>query len=348
MLCADYIPYTLQFKEQARTSRSVMHTHRVWYIRVWDESNPEVFGIGECAPLEGLSPECNQYYEKILARACQTINNIDVKILQGWSSIRFGVETALADLKHGGIRRIFDTPWSDGVGSITINGLVWMGSEDEMLARINDKLSAGFHCIKLKIGGIDFEGELRLLQHIREAFGPDMLEIRLDANCAFSAYEAIERLERLAAYSIHSIEQPIARRLWADMARLCRESPIPIALDEELIGVSERTRQCRLLDEIRPAYIILKPTLCGGLTGARQWVELASERGIGWWLTSALESNIGLNAIAQLAADLKVSMPQGLGTGALYTNNIPSPLTLCGDELSYNIHSHWDLKPIIS
>ncbi len=348
MLYADYIPYTLCFREQARTSRSVMRTHKVWYIRVWDEATPEIFGIGECAPLEGLSPEDNQYYEKILAHTCRTINAVDAKILRGWSSIRFGVETALADLKNGGKRQIYDTPWYNGVGALTINGLIWMGSEDQMLARINDKLAAGFRCLKLKIGGIDFDGELRLLQHIREAFGPDVLEIRLDANCAFGAYEAMDRLERLSRFSIHSIEQPIARRLWADMARLCRESPIPIALDEELIGVSGEAAMCRLLDEIHPAYVILKPTLCGGLTGARRWAELADERHIGWWLTSALESNIGLNAIAQLAAEMRVTMPQGLGTGALYTNNIPSPLTLCGDRLSYNQQSHWDLSPIVN
>ncbi len=250
MLYADYIPYTLCFREQARTSRSVMRTHKVWYIRVWDEATPEIFGIGECAPLEGLSPEDNQYYEKILAHTCRTINAVDAKILRGWSSIRFGVETALADLKNGGKRQIYDTPWYNGVGALTINGLIWMGSEDQMLARINDKLAAGFRCLKLKIGGIDFDGELRLLQHIREAFGPDVLEIRLDANCAFGAYEAMDRLERLSRFSIHSIEQPIARRLWADMARLCRESPIPIALDEELIGVSGEAAMCRLLDEL--------------------------------------------------------------------------------------------------
>ena len=345
-LKATYTPYTLRFKTPARTSRDVLTSKTTYFIKIFDETSPEVFGLGECAVFNGLSPEAGPYYEKILAKACDTINCVDVKILSGWSSIRFGIETAMLDLQNGGRRVIFPGTWTAGETSLTINGLIWMGNADEMLHRIDDKLTAGFKCVKLKIGGIDFESELALLRHIREAFSPATLELRLDANGAFSPANAMERLKRLSEYDIHSIEQPIRQGQWLEMARLCMDSPIPIALDEELIGVHMPTAKERLLDTIRPQYIILKPTLCGGISGSREWMELAAKHNVGWWLTSALESNVGLNAIAQLAAHCRVTIPQGLGTGSLYTNNIPSPVTIHGDRLSYDPTSPWNLSTI--
>ncbi len=354
MLRASYQPYTLVFKAPATTSRAVMTTKPTWFIKVWDDEAPDVIGIGECALFPGLSADDTPYYEKILARACETINEIDVRILQKFSSIRFGIETALRDLEHGGQRVIYDTPFVRGDERLVINGLVWMGTADEMLARIDEKISAGFRCIKLKIGGIDFDRELDLLKHIRDAFPASELTLRLDANGAFTTENALERLDRLARFDIHSIEQPIRQGQWVEMATLTTLSPIPIALDEELIGIDTLPRKRSLIEVIRPKYLILKPALCGGLTGSYEWVQLAGEYGLGWWLTSALESNIGLNAIAQFASSLerggalapRPAIPQGLGTGALYVNNIPSPLCQESDYLCYNPSKSWDLSPL--
>lgn len=344
MLKARYCKYELQFKQPAITSRSVMTRKETYFIKIWDEESPGIYGIGECALFRGLSSDDTPYYEKVLARACDTINEVDVRILQGFSSIRFGIETALRDLHGGGRRMIYDTPWSHGDSVIEINGLVWMGTEDEMLSRIDEKITAGFRCIKLKVGGIDFDRELTLIKHIRGSFSPEELELRLDANCAFTPANAMSRLEALAPYSIHSIEQPLPVRSWVETARLCMMSPIPIALDEELIGVNITARKRQLLEVYRPQYIILKPSLCGGLTGAYEWIELAREMNVGWWITSALESNIGLNAIAQFASSFDLEMPQGLGTGNLYTNNIPSPLTQESDYLKYDTSKEWHLS----
>lgn len=346
-LKACYYPYRLHFKQPARTSRMTMHDKETWFVKVWDEERPEVFGLGECAMFRGLSPEDNPYFEKILNKACETINEIDVKILQGWSSIRFGIETALRDLDNGGRRIIYDTPWSRGEARMTINGLIWMGDKHQMLKQIDDKVAAGFKCLKLKIGGIAFDDEIALLGHIRKVFPTSGLEIRLDANGAFSPDDALSRLERLAQFDIHSIEQPIPAGDREAMARICAASPIPVALDESLIGISETAAKRRLLETVRPAYIILKPSLCGGLTGVYEWVKLAGETGCGWWITSALESNVGLNAIAQFASSLSPEIPQGLGTGALYTDNIPSPLRLDGDKIYYDTAASWNLTPIL-
>ena len=247
----------------------------------------------------------------------------------------FGVETALAQLSRtDGL--LYDTPFSHGEEGIPINGLVWMGTHDEMLSRLKEKLALGFRCVKLKIGAIDFAKELDLIQHIRKHFSREEVELRVDANGGFTPDVALERLQELARYDIHSIEQPIMAHQWSEMAQLCQLSPLPIALDEELIGVNSTDEKIRLLDTIKPQYIILKPSLHGGVAGTREWIALANERGIGSWITSALESNIGLNAIAQLAADIygsKITMPQGLGTGMLFTDNIPMPLEIRNDCL---------------
>ena len=342
---AEYAPYTLLFKHKAVTSRDTLTRRDTYYIRISDDAGMH-FGIGECALFKGLGDDDLPDYEDRLRKVCRDINSgadpCDMEI-PPYTSLRFGVETALCDLANGASRRPFPTPWSEGVGEIAINGLIWMGSAEEMLARIDEKLRIGFRCMKLKIGGISFEDELRLLGYIRNRFSPDTLELRLDANGAFTPGNALERLERLSLYTIHSIEQPIKQGQWEEMAQLCRNSPIPIALDEELIGCRGITEKQELLDAIHPQYIILKPSLCGGFKSADQWISLAADRAIGWWATSALESNIGLNAIAQWVSAKNPAIPQGLGTGMLYVNNIQSPLLQERDILRYNPEVKWEL-----
>ena len=332
---AEYSRYLLHFKEDAGTSRGVLKEKETFIVKVWDESCPEVFGMGECALFRGLSADDRKNYEEKLEEVCQRIEEVKMEELEEWSSIRFGVEMALQDLAMGGRQLYFSSAFTEGRLAIEINGLIWMGDKSTMLQRIQQKLEAGFHCIKLKIGAIDFEAELSLLQYIRERFSCEKVELRVDANGAFAPEEAMSKLEALAAFGLHSIEQPIRQGQWEEMAHLCRETPIPIALDEELIGVYGRKKKLELLEIVQPQYIILKPALCGGFSGAREWIELAEKRGIGWWVTSALESNIGLNALAQWVATLGNPMPQGLGTGQLYTNNLWSPLRQEGECLIY-------------
>lgn len=332
---AEYSRYLLHFKEDAGTSRGVLKEKETFFVKVWDESCPEVFGMGECALFRGLSADDRKNYEEKLEEVCQRIEEVKMEELEEWSSIRFGVEMALQDLAMGGCQLYFPSAFTEGRQAIEINGLIWMGDKSTMLQRIQQKLEAGFHCIKLKIGAIDFEAELSLLQYIRERFSCEKVELRVDANGAFAPEEAMSKLEALAAFGLHSIEQPIRQGQWEEMAHLCRETPIPIALDEELIGVYGRKKKLELLEKVQPQYIILKPALCGGFSGAREWIELAEKREIGWWVTSALESNIGLNALAQWVATLGNPMPQGLGTGQLYTNNLWSPLRQEGECLIY-------------
>lgn len=346
MLQATCSKYILHFKQPAGTSRGTLTEKETWFIKIWDSREPEIFGVGECALFRGLSADDVPGYESKLAEVCQHIDSISLEELQSWSSIRFGVETALADLSHTGKRLIYPSSFPAGKSSIEINGLIWMGDKETMRQRIIEKLEAGFHCIKLKIGAIDFEAELDLLHTIRSQFSKEIIELRVDANGAFTPDEAPRKLERLARYDLHSIEQPIRQGQWEQMGELCRNTPIPIALDEELIGVNETLDKVTLLETIQPQYIILKPSLAGGFLGSEEWIQLAEERHIGWWITSALESNVGLNAIAQWAATKQTTMPQGLGTGQLYTNNIPSPLEQTGSMLQYNPLKKWDLSPI--
>lgn len=346
MLQATCSKYILHFKQPAGTSRGTLTEKETWFIKIWGSREPEIFGVGECALFRGLSADDVPSYESKLAEVCQHIDSISLEELQSWSSIRFGVETALADLSHTGKRLIYPSSFPDGKSSIEINGLIWMGDKETMRQRIIEKLEAGFHCIKLKIGAIDFEAELDLLHTIRSQFSKETIELRVDANGAFTPDEAPRKLERLARYDLHSIEQPIRQGQWEQMGELCRNTPIPIALDEELIGVNETLDKVTLLETIQPQYIILKPSLAGGFLGSGEWIQLAEERHIGWWITSALESNVGLNAIAQWAATKQTTMPQGLGTGQLYTNNIPSPLEQTGSMLQYNPLKKWDLSPI--
>lgn len=325
----------LHFKQPAGTSRGVYTTRKIWLLTV--EHNGRT-AIGECAPLPQLSCDDIPDYEAVLRRFCDIIEatgSIPYDEMRNYPSMLFGVETALAQLSRtDGL--LYDTPFSHGEEGIPINGLVWMGTHDEMLSRLKEKLALGFRCVKLKIGAIDFAKELDLIQHIRKHFSREEVELRVDANGGFTPDVALERLQELARYDIHSIEQPIMAHQWSEMAQLCQLSPLPIALDEELIGVNSTNEKIRLLDTIKPQYIILKPSLHGGVAGTREWIALANERGIGSWITSALESNIGLNAIAQLAADIygpQITMPQGLGTGMLFTDNIPMPLEIRNDCL---------------
>ena len=341
---AAYEKYILRFKTPATTSRNTMTEKETYFIKIWDEENPEKFGVGEAALFKGLSADDTPEYENKLREVCSEIEQIEKIDLSRWSSIRFGVETAIADYKGGGTRELYDTPFTRGESGIRINGLIWMGNKDEMKTRIAEKLAAGVKCMKLKIGGIDFESELALISEIRKNFPPEELELRLDANGAFKPEEALSKLDTLSRYSIHSIEQPIAAGAWQQMSRICADSPIPIALDEELIGIATKARKEEMLETINPRYIILKPTLCGGLSGADEWIKLAEERKTGWWATSALESDIGLNAIAQWVTQYPVKMPPGLGTGMLYKNNISSPLKCEGDMLRTDKNKSWDLS----
>ena len=326
----------LHFKQPAGTSRGVYTTRKIWLVHLSDGQRE---GVGECAPLPYLSCDAlpDHEYASILNKVCEDFCQsckIDIDALRDYPSMLFGLETALLNLKNGD--RLFDTAFSRGETGIPINGLVWMGNHEEMLCRMEEKLASGFRCIKLKIGAIDFDQELDLIRRIRDRFSFHEVELRVDANGAFPYDEALYKLELLSQYNIHSIEQPIKAGQWAYMADLCRESPLPIALDEELIGVNDPEMKRHLLNIIKPRYIILKPSLHGGMAGCREWIETARDLGIGSWITSALESNIGLNAIAQFASSVygdHITMPQGLGTGQLFTDNIPMPLEIRNDQL---------------
>jgi len=331
----------LHFKQPAGTSRGVYTERRSWFVSVSDGS---AVGVGECAPLPDLSCDARPDYADILRGFCDELERtgeIDYEAMRDYPSMLFGLETALRSLHsvEGDLQSpylLFDTPFSRGEEGIPINGLVWMGNYEEMLARMEQKLEQGFRCVKLKIGAIDFQQELELVQRIRQRFSFHEVELRLDANGAFPFEEALYKLELLSQYAIHSIEQPIQAGQWAYMSELCRESPLPIALDEELIGVNDPEMKRHMLNIIRPRYIILKPSLHGGMMGCREWISIARDMGIGSWITSALESNIALNAIAQFASDVygpAIRMPQGLGTGQLFTDNIPMPLEIRGDKL---------------
>ena len=362
---------TLHFKQPAGTSRGVYTTRHSYYLTLTSDEMPGVEGVGECATLPNLSCDDKTEYEMTLRQVCQMVEQmgrIPYDMIRAYPSITFGLETAFASffdaakkklgamklsegktsveiLKESGVSvpmgmenltDLFDSPFGRGEEGITINGLVWMGTYEEMLARLEEKLQAGFHCVKLKIGAIDFFKELDLIKRIRDVYTKEQVELRVDANGGFLPENAMSQLEALAKYDIHSIEQPIKQHQWPKMAQLCRETPLPIALDEELIGVNVRSMKQALLDTVRPQYIILKPSLHGGIYGCNEWIELANQRGIGSWITSALESNIGLNAIAHYAAKVygpDVQMPQGLGTGQLFTDNIPMPLEIRGDKL---------------
>ncbi len=332
-------PRTLHFKQPAKTSRGAYTTRRLWYLHLTNDDCPGREGIGECAPLPDLSCDARPDYETLLRRFCAGIaqrGSWDPAALRDYPSMLFGIETAFRHYERQSYA-LWDTPFSRSEAGIPINGLIWMADYERMLAQIETKLASGFRCVKLKIGAIHFEDELRLLRYIRRHFSAGEIELRVDANGAFAPSEALEKLKRLAELDLHSIEQPIRAGQWETMARLTVATPLPIALDEELIGVNDPIEKERLLDTIRPHYIILKPSLHGGLQGANEWIRMADEREIGWWITSALESNIGLNAIAQWCATFDNPRPQGLGTGALFTDNVAMPLSIRRDCLWYGL-----------
>ena len=336
MLKASFKKYTLHFKKPAGTSRGVLRTKETYFLTINSKTNE---GVGECGLFKGLSIDDRLDYEEKLNWLCANIN-LDTETLlyelREFPSIQIGLETALKSLKGNHKFEIFPSPFTQGEASIPINGLIWMGNVSFMKKQIAAKINAGFSCIKMKIGAIDFSSEIELLKAIRKEFSPSKIELRVDANGAFNPLDALEKLKILSEYSIHSIEQPIKQGQWQEMAKLCETSPVPIALDEELIGVFNEEDRLKLLETINPQYIILKPTLVGGFKGSNEWIRLSEKKNIGWWITSALESNIGLNAIAQYTFTKSSILPQGLGTGSLFTNNIPAPLEVKNGTLLYN------------
>lgn len=331
-----FTPYQLQFIEPGGTSRGVLTSKLTYLLKIWDETNPTHFGIGEASLFEGLSKEAGPRYEYKLIETLANIALGRSTDLTEYPSIQFGLEQAIRDYSSGGQGLYFPSAFTEGKSDITINGLVWMGDIDTMLERLEAKINEGFSCIKLKIGAISFSDELRMLRSIRSRFDADKLEIRVDANGGFTMDNVIPALHALNEYSVHSIEQPIPAGNWDLMRFLCEISPIPIALDEEIIGINNSADKHALIEAIKPPFIVLKPSLCGGFSGAEEWINLANENNIGWWVTSALESNVGLNALAQWVATLGVSMPQGLGTGKLFSNNFSTPITMIGDRLHFN------------
>jgi O-succinylbenzoate synthase len=353
-LQASYTKRTFHFSFNARTSRGAMKQRDSWFLRLWDSQSPEVFGLGEAAPVAGLSVEkaveVHQQLDDLVARINEGAvmpSSVDLaemhKAFSPWNlspSVYLALETAWLDLRNGGRRVIFDNEFHRGK-PLDINGLVWMGGLDVMLQQVSIKIEEGFTCIKLKIGGLNFEKEMDILNFVRRKYFRDQITIRLDANGAFKAEQAMYKLIDLSRFDIHSIEQPIKPGS-PFLAELCQKTPIPIALDEELIGVNSRQAKVDLLDKIKPHYLVLKPTLHGGLHGCAEWISLADERKVGWWLTSAMESSVALNALAQFAAQYPLTLPQGLGTGMIFRDNIPSPLEVRKGQLVWNSKESWD------
>ncbi|MCD8317667.1 MAG: o-succinylbenzoate synthase [Paraprevotella sp.] len=338
----EIFPRTFHFKKPAGTSRGTYTERRSWYVRVTSAGEPGKQGWGECAPLPQLSCDDLPDYGQVLRMVCDDVvrlGNLDKDRWRAYPSMVFGLETALRHWELG-TYALWDTHFSRGEEGICINGLIWMGYYASMYAQIRTKLDAGYRCVKLKIGAIGFDEELELLRFIRRHFSASDVELRVDANGAFAPGEAMEKLGQLAELDLHSIEQPIRAGQWEEMARLTSTTPIPIAFDEELIGHCAAEEKINLLDVLRPQYIVLKPSLHGGFDGCREWIEEAEKRGIGWWITSALESNVGLNAIAQWCATWRPSLPQGLGTGLLFTDNVPMPLEIRKDALWYVADRH--------
>ena len=338
---ANYKKYILNFKQASGTSRGILKTKETFFLIL---KNEERIGFGECGIFKGLSADDRPDYEEKLRWLCNNINSDEDHLLNElieFPSIQFGLEQALLDFKSDKPFELFPSKFTNSKVGISINGLIWMGSESFMKQQIEEKLKAGFSTIKMKIGAIDFNTEVSLLKSIRKEFTSKGIELRVDANGAFHPNEALEKLKRLSELEIHSIEQPIKQGQIKEMKELCSKTPLSIALDEELIGVFDVTKKQELLQTINPQFIILKPSLVGGFKGSKEWIDLAEDNGIGWWITSALESNIGLNAIAQWTYVLGNKMPQGLGTGSLFTNNIESPLEVNNGHLFYNNFGNW-------
>ncbi len=344
MIKATYKKYILNFKNPSGTSRGVLRTKETWFIVLKDNDKT---GIGETGLFRGLSIDDVTNYEEKLAWACANIYKgleFLLKELYNFPSIQFGLEQAFLSLKSSNQFLLFPSEFTKGNEAISINGLIWMGEKSFMKNQIKEKLKTGFSCIKMKIGAIDFDAEIDLLKTIRKEFSSEEIELRVDANGAFSIDDALEKIKRLSELEIHSIEQPIKQGQLQEMANLCAKTPMPIALDEELIGVFSSDKKQEIINTINPQYIILKPSLVGGFNGSKEWVDIATDNNIGWWITSALESNIGLNAIAQFTYNLKSKLPQGLGTGGLFTNNFTSPLTVSKGSLQYHPEKKWNFN----
>ncbi len=341
---AHYKKHILEFKTPSGTSRGILKTKEAWFIII--ENNTD-FGVGECGMLRGLSIDDRPDFEQTLQWVC---DNIDLGLhhlydqLTAFPSIQIGIETAFKSLAARDPFQIYPSEFSKGKASIAINGLIWMGDKAFMTKQIASKLNEGFGCIKMKIGAINFDTELSLLKSIRQEFSASEIEIRVDANGAFTPKNALEKLKQLSDLDLHSIEQPIATKQWDQMACLCEQSPLDIALDEELIGVFSIEDKQELLNHIKPQYVILKPSFIGGFKGSNSWIALAQAKGVKWWVTSALESNVGLNAISQYTFTKNSTLPQGLGTGSLYTNNIASPLQITKGSLFYNPSKKWNFN----
>ncbi len=343
-MTATYHKYNLNFKVPSGTSRGVLKIKETWFI-ILNYGGRK--GIGECGILRGLSIDDRPDYESQLQFTCKNIDKgLDWLLAENieFPSIQIGLEIAFKSLEAENEFDIFPSAFTKGEATIPINGLIWMGTEAFMKAQIKEKIEAGFSCIKMKIGAIDFETELSLLKSIRNNFSENDIELRVDANGAFTPKDALEKLKRLSQYQLHSIEQPIKQGQFEAMAKLCEMTPLPIALDEELIGVFTKTQKEAVLNTIKPQYIILKPSFIGGFKGSGEWISLAEKQNINWWITSALESNVGLNAIAQYTYLKQNNMPQGLGTGSLFTNNFDAPLEVKNGTLQYNINKDWKFK----
>ncbi|HQQ01996.1 MAG TPA: o-succinylbenzoate synthase [Bacteroidales bacterium] len=337
----------LIFEKPAGTSRGTLITKDSYFLLLFDEDNPQTVGIGECSLLPHLSPDIRpEFYEKLqyLCNSPQLVEQVG--FFNGFPALQMAYETAMLDLSGGGNRILFPSDFVKGKKSIPINGLIWMSEPEEMKRQVDEKLMQGFRVLKLKIGANCFEDELDVLRYIRETYASLPIEIRLDANGAFQPAEALRKLEILSKYDIHSIEQPIKPKQTLALAEICHKSPIPIALDEELIGMENDDEKLRILEEIHPQYIVLKPSLLGGFLATKQWIELCDKFQIHWWITSALEANIGLNALAQFASTLDNPLVMGLGTGSLYLNNFDSPLTIIHDRLSFIPNKKWDLHDL--
>jgi o-succinylbenzoate synthase len=344
LIKAEYKRYTLNFKNPSGTSRGILRTKETYFI-ILNENDK--IGIGETGLFRGLSIDDVPNYEEKLAWACKNINIGLQKLLfelTNYPSIQFGLEQAILSLKSNNKFELFPSNFTKGKEAISINGLVWMGDKSFMKSQIKDKLASGFSCIKMKIGAIDFNSEIELLTSIRKEFSSKEIELRVDANGAFLPENALEKLKTLSELDLHSIEQPIKQGQLQEMAKLCEQTPLPIALDEELIGVFSVEDKRKVIHTVNPQYIILKPSLVGGFAGSTEWINLAEENNSGWWITSALESNIGLNAIAQFTYTLQSNLPQGLGTGSLFTNNIQSPLEVKNGTLQYNNNLQWNFN----
>ena len=344
MIKAKFKKYTLNFKNPSGTSRGILRTKETYFIILNDNDK---IGIGETGLFKGLSIDDVPNYEEKLAWACKNIKIGLQKLLfqlYNYPSIQFGLEQAFLSLNSNDKFELFPSNFTKGKEAIPINGLVWMGDKSFMKSQIKDKLASGFSCIKMKIGAIDFDTEIELLNSIRKEFSSKEIELRVDANGAFLPENALEKLNILSELDLHSIEQPIKQGQLQEMAKLCEQTPLPIALDEELIGVFSYEDKRKVIHTVNPQYIILKPSLVGGFAGSKEWVNLAEENNSGWWITSALESNIGLNAIAQFTYILQSNLPQGLGTGSLFTNNIQSPLEVKKGTLQYNNNLQWNFN----